>query len=43
MFPTQYATKIVAATKLFLVWPATFVIPKEMIKLTTGPKKPMIE
>ena len=42
MFPTQYATKIVAAIKLFFVCPATFDMPKVIIKLTTGPKKPTI-
>ncbi len=42
MFPTQYATKIVAAMKHFFVCPATFAIPTVMIRETTGPKKPMI-
>lgn len=40
--PTQYATKIEAAVKLFFVAPATFAMPVLMIKLTTGPKKPII-
>lgn len=41
-FPTQYATKIVAAVQLFFVAPATLLIPRLIIRLTTGPKKPMM-
>ena len=35
--------KIAAAVKLFFVAPATFAIAVIMIKVTTGPKKPMME
>lgn len=42
MLPTQYATKSAAAMKLFLVEPATFAALTEMIRLTTGPKNPII-
>lgn len=41
MFPTVYATKIVAAITVFLVAPATLLAPTVMIKLTTGPKNPV--
>ena len=41
-FPTQYAMNIAAAVKLFLVAPATFAIPILIIRLTTGPKNPII-
>ena len=41
-FPTQYATNIAAAVQLFFVAPATFAMPMLMIRLTTGPKNPMI-
>ncbi|KAI6756239.1 hypothetical protein HG530_011975 [Fusarium avenaceum] len=43
MLPTQYATKIVAAMKLFFVCPATLDIPIVIIRLTVPPKKPVIE
>ncbi len=42
IFPTQYATKMFAAIRLFFVAPATFAMPMIMIRLTTGPKKPII-
>ena len=41
MFPTVYATKTVAAMTVFLVAPATLLAPSVMIRLTTGPKKPV--
>ena len=40
--PTQYATNMAAAVQLFFVAPATLLIPVVMIKLTTGPKNPII-
>lgn len=43
MFPTQYATKIVAAMKLFFVWPATLDMPIVMMRLTVPPKNPVME
>lgn len=43
MLPTQYATKTAEAMNLFLVSPATFAAPRVTVRLTTIPKKPVIE
>ena len=39
-FPTQYPTKIVDAVKLFLLAPATFAMPTEIVIQAVAPKKP---
>jgi hypothetical protein len=41
MLPTVYATNTVAAMTDFFVAPATLLAPTVMIRLTTGPKKPV--
>jgi hypothetical protein len=43
IFPTQYATKIALAMKLFFVSPAILLAPSEIVNPTTGPKNPMSE
>jgi hypothetical protein len=43
MFPTQYATKTAEELQLFFVSPVTLAAASDIVRLTTGPKKPIKE